>query len=76
MTLSNARVNTVYVVTEIIGTTLKRRLLDMGFAPGSKVRALRIAPFGDTVLVYIRGIEIALRKNATDCIVVEVFDEI
>ncbi len=72
MTLTNAKIDTVYVVKNIVGSTLKRRLLDMGFAPGSKIRSIRIAPFGDTVLVNIRGIEIALRKNATDCIEVEV----
>ncbi len=71
MTLTDAKINTVYKISEVKGTALKRRLLDMGFTPDSRIKAMGLAPLGGTVLVNIRGILIALRKNATDSILVE-----
>ena len=43
----------------------------MGFTPGCKIKVSGLAPFGGTVLVKIRGFDVALRKNATDFISVE-----
>ena len=71
MTLSAVKVNAEYVITEVKGLDVKRRLLDMGFTPGCKITVSALAPFGGTVLVNIRGALIALRKNATDFITVE-----
>ncbi len=72
MTLTDAKINTCYVITEISETAVKRRLLDMGFTRGTKIKVLRLAPLGCVVLVNIRGVLMALRKNATDSISVEV----
>ncbi|MCH5164643.1 MAG: ferrous iron transport protein A [Clostridiales bacterium] len=70
MTLSDVKVNAEYVITQVKGS-VKRRLLDMGFTPGCKIKVSGLAPFGGTVLVRIRGFDVALRKNATDFITVE-----
>jgi Fe2+ transport system protein FeoA len=40
-----------------------RRLLDLGFVPGTAVRVLRRAPLGDPVSYELRGVRIALRRS-------------
>ena len=45
------------------GTTLARRLADLGFCPGTPVRVVRRAPLGDPVLYELRGYRIALRRR-------------
>ena len=50
---------------------LRRRLLDMGFSPGVKVKVKRVAPLGDPVEVEVRGYNLSLRKNEADEILVE-----
>ncbi|MGI6199959.1 MAG: FeoA family protein [Christensenellales bacterium] len=52
---------------------LKRRLLDMGFVPGTTVRMLKKAPFGDPVQVRLRGYSLTLRtRDAKDIWIEEV----
>ena len=41
----------------------RRRLLDLGFAPGSAVRALQESPWGDPVAYAVQGAVIALRRE-------------
>ena len=42
---------------------LRRRLMDLGFIEGTKIRCVRISPFGDPKAYYVRGTVIALRKE-------------
>ena len=39
------------------------RLLDMGFVPGTQVKALRKAPMGDPTTFLVRGYQIGLRSS-------------
>lgn len=39
------------------------RLEDLGFVPGTRLRVLRRAPFGDPIEVEIRGYRICLRAE-------------
>lgn len=71
MTLTDAKVNSEYRITDVKCGELRRRLLDMGFVPDSKIKVIGKAPFGETVLICLRGINIALRENATNSILVE-----
>ena len=41
---------------------VKRRLIDLGLTPGTKVTLIKIAPFGDPMEVALRGYEMSLRK--------------
>ena len=41
---------------------VKRRLIDMGLTPGTKVTLVKVAPFGDPLEVALRGYEMSLRK--------------
>ena len=42
---------------------VKRRLVDMGLTPGTRVTIRKIAPFGDPIEVNLRGYELSLRKE-------------
>ena len=42
---------------------MKRRLLDLGFCPNTRVRCLYRAPLGDPSAYLIRGTVIALRQK-------------
>ena len=42
---------------------LKRRLIDMGLTPGTAVKLIKIAPFGDPMELQLRGYELSLRKE-------------
>ncbi len=41
---------------------VKRRLVDMGLTPGTRVSVKKVAPFGDPLEVNLRGYELSLRK--------------
>jgi len=42
---------------------VRRRLIDMGLTPGTRVTVKKIAPFGDPIEVTVRGYELSLRKQ-------------
>ncbi|MBS4026650.1 MAG: ferrous iron transport protein A [Clostridia bacterium] len=48
----------------------RRRLLDLGFVPGTKIEVLRRSPAGDPTAYYIRGATIALRKDVANEIII------
>ena len=52
-------------------TGIGRRLLDLGFIPGTPVRVIRRAPLGDPVSFEIRGTRMCLRRSEARRIWVE-----
>jgi Fe2+ transport system protein FeoA len=52
-------------------TGIGRRLLDLGFIPGTLVRVIRRAPLGDPVSFEIRGTRMCLRRSEASRIWVE-----
>ena len=51
------------------------RLLDLGVVPGTEIRLALDNPLNDPIGYWIRGAVIALRKEQSDKISVEIFDE-
>jgi Fe2+ transport system protein FeoA len=45
------------------GDGIGRRLLDLGFIPGTPLRVVRRAPLGDPVSFELRGSRICLRRG-------------
>ncbi len=74
ISLTEAKRENVCVITEVKDSEEKRRLLDLGFTPKSKIIVKKESPFGGALLVELRGVNIALQKNVTDGIFVEVKD--
>jgi len=54
---------------ELTGAT-KRRLIEMGITPGTKVRILKRAPLGDPIEVLLRGYTLTLRGSDAERIYV------
>lgn len=42
---------------------IRRRLLEMGVTPGSRLRLVRFAPLGDPMEIVVRGYHLSLRRN-------------
>src|SRR5262245_38615352 len=53
------------------GSGIGRRLLDLGFVPGTELRVVRRAPLGDPVTYELRGSRICLRRGEAARIFVE-----
>ena len=51
------------IVSVQVSDDIKKRLLDLGFVPGTMVECLGKSPFGEPTAYWIRGTVIALRKE-------------
>lgn len=49
---------------------LKRRLMDLGFIEGTRVRCLQSSPAGNPVAYMVRGAVIALRRDDSARIII------
>ncbi|MDU4961595.1 MAG: FeoA family protein [Sporomusaceae bacterium] len=47
---------------------LRRRVLDLGILPGTRVECVRKSPSGDPIAFRVRETVIALRSNDASCI--------
>ncbi len=62
MDLSDIRPGEHGVIEAVGGKgALRRRLLDMGLTPGTRVFVRKVAPFGDPMELVLRGYELTLR---------------
>jgi ferrous iron transport protein A len=51
--------------------TVVRRLMELGLVPGTRVRVVRRAPFGDPIELEVRGVHLSLRRSEARLIHVE-----
>ena len=76
MTLCELKIGESAVVTAVGGEgILRRRLLDMGITPKTKLMVRKMAPLGDPIEIRIRGYELTLRKEDAAKIAVEKLSE-
>ncbi|MDY5722759.1 MAG: FeoA family protein [Succinivibrio sp.] len=63
-TLDNTKVGQTVEVVKVHGegSSLRRRLLDMGITPKTQVTLVRCAPLGDPIELNVRGYALTLRK--------------
>lgn len=52
------------------GSSIKRRLMDMGVTPGVSIEVTGKAPLGDPIEVSLRGYKLTLRKEEADAILI------
>ncbi|KIQ93821.1 Ferrous iron transport protein A [Anoxybacillus thermarum] len=65
--LSDAKPGERFRITKLeIEGTMKRRLLDLGFVPGSEITVLQKSPLGDPTAYRVSYTTIALRKEESD----------
>ena len=66
MTLNELDLNEIGYIKNInCANSVKRRLLDLGLTPGTKIVPLFISPSGDPTAFEFRGTVIAIRKEDT-----------
>lgn len=62
MTLNQLEVGKSAVIKTVGGEgALRRRLLDMGLTPKTKVSVRKVAPLGDPIELSLRGYELTIR---------------
>lgn len=77
MTLDSIKPQATVVIVAVKGKgLLRRRLLEMGLTPNTKIKVRKVAPMGDPIEVYLRSYVLTLRKDdAAKIEVREVNDE-
>ncbi len=50
---------------------MQRRLAQLGFLPGNRVRIIRVAPFRGPLIMEVEGREIVLGRRVASHIIVE-----
>jgi DtxR family Mn-dependent transcriptional regulator len=58
------------------GHNVLQRLLDMGLTPGTEICAVRVAPLGGPVELFVRGSKLALGKGVASKVFVEVENQL
>jgi Fe2+ transport system protein FeoA len=63
MRLSEIETGQVVQVVRIAGhSSFRRRLMELGLVPGTRVELVRVAPLGDPVELLVRGASLSIRK--------------
>ena len=74
-TLNFIEPKTSVKVLKVTGNKLSRkRILDMGLTPGTRVEVIRRAPLGDPVEFKLKGYNLCLRKKEAETILVELVE--
>lgn len=69
MTLRELKPGQSGVVDSVKGEGgIRRRVLEMGVTPGTKIDVVKVAPLGDPVEVVLRGYNLSLRKEEAEAI--------
>ena len=72
MRLSELKVGQSCSVVNIGGEgSLRRRLLDMGITPGTRILLRNTAPMGDPMELLLRGYSLSLRRDDANLVEVE-----
>ena len=78
MTLDKIPIGSTCIIQSVGGEgAMRRRLLDMGLTPRTKVFVRKAAPMGDPIEITLRGYELTLLKaDIKNIEVVKVEDEV
>lgn len=69
MTLKELKPGQTGIVESVKGTgNIRRRVLEMGVTPGTRIDVIKVAPLGDPIEVSLRGYELSLRKEEAEVI--------
>ena len=72
--LSELNENEIGYITELEAQgDIRRRLLDLGMIEGTRVECLFKSPHGDPTAYGVRGAVIALRKEDSDTIMIDMY---
>ncbi len=64
MTLGDVAIGVPVTVTHVGGDrAFRRRLMELGLLPGTRVEIVRVAPLGDPIELMTRGCFLSIRKQ-------------
>lgn len=69
--LSNIKNGECVIVREILESSLKVKLIEMGLIVGKQIEVLFRAPFGGPIAIDVEGYVLSLRKDEAQMIKVE-----
>jgi ferrous iron transport protein A len=73
ISLDKVRIGEQCVVEKIVdGSSVRRRVMDMGIVKGTKLKVNGKAPLGDPMEIIVRGYRLTLRKKEAKDIMVQV----
>jgi len=71
MRLSELKVGDKAEVTALKAeSVIRRRIMDMGLIKGTQFKVLRVAPLGDPIEIFFKGLYLAMRKTEADGVMV------
>jgi ferrous iron transport protein A len=72
MTLEQVAPGESVIVNKVGGArSFRRRLMELGIIPGTRVQILRVAPFGDPLELTARGCNLSIRAAEARMVEVE-----
>jgi len=72
MTLGDMAIGETATVTHVGGErSFRRRMMELGLLPGTRVEVVRVAPLGDPIELRLRGCSLSIRKTESACIAVQ-----
>ena len=74
MKLSALPIGSVTTVVRVSGAgAFRRRLMELGLLPGTRVELVGVAPLGDPIELLVRGVSLSIRR--ADAAIVEVSEQ-
>lgn len=72
MTLADVTLHTRVRLLRVGGErAFRRRLMELGLVPGTRVAVVNVAPLGDPLELSVRGCKLSIRRSEAAAMVVE-----
>jgi ferrous iron transport protein A len=77
MLLADIAVGTIVTVERVGGEkSYRRRLMELGLVPGTRVQVMGVAPLGDPIELLVRGSSLSIRRAEAGAIVVRALERV
>jgi len=74
--LSQLKTGETGIVVKVRGSgSIRKRIIDMGIVPGTKIKVQKFAPLSDPMELKLKGFNLSLRKAEAEFIEVEAEDK-
>src|SRR3954471_5464617 len=71
MNLAQTRIGQVVTVSHVAGEgSFRRRLMELGLVPGTRVEVIGVAPLGDPLELLVRGSSLSIRRGEAEGVAV------
>lgn len=75
MNLAQTRIGQIVTVEHVAGEgSFRRRLMELGLVPGTRVEVVGIAPLGDPMELLVRGGSLSIRRAEAEGVAVTLGD--